>query len=146
MTHLPTITLGDGLAVSALGYGAMGLSDVYGPAEERQSLATLRHALDQGVTLIDTADVYGAGGNERLVGRLLAERGTDRAGVTVAGKFGIVLGGSGTGTDGTVDTSGMTTRGDGCRWCRSRVRGGPCVSTRTSGRRRSRSTRGSSDC
>nr|WSZ97903.1 aldo/keto reductase [Streptomyces sp. NBC_00857] len=89
-----------------------GLSDVYGPAEERESLATLRHALDQGVTLIDTADVYGAGGNERLVGRLLAERGTDRAGMTVASKFGIVLGGSGTGTDGTVDTSGMTTRGD----------------------------------
>ncbi|MFD5115410.1 aldo/keto reductase [Streptomyces sp. NPDC058391] len=103
MTHVPTTLLGDGLVVSALGYGAMGLSDVYGPAEERESLATLHHAVDHGVTLIDTADVYGAGGNERLVGRLLAER---RDEVTVASKFGIVLGGSDSGTD------AMTTRGD----------------------------------
>ncbi|MFD3912063.1 aldo/keto reductase [Streptomyces sp. NPDC058603] len=103
MTHVPTTTLGDGLAVSALGYGAMGLSDVYGPAEQSESLATLHHALDRGVTFIDTADVYGAGQNERLVGRLLAER---RAEVTVASKFGIVLGESGMGTE------GMTTRGD----------------------------------
>ncbi|MFC9649279.1 MULTISPECIES: aldo/keto reductase [unclassified Streptomyces] len=103
MTRVPTTTLGDGLAVSVLGYGAMGLSDVYGPAEESESLATLHHALDRGVTFIDTADVYGAGQNERLVGRLLAER---RAEVTVASKFGIVLGESGMGTE------GMTTRGD----------------------------------
>jgi aryl-alcohol dehydrogenase-like predicted oxidoreductase len=58
-----TTNLGDGLTVGALGYGAMGLADVYGPADEAESLATLHHALDIGVTLIDTADIYGDGSN-----------------------------------------------------------------------------------
>ncbi|MEV4637196.1 aldo/keto reductase [Actinoplanes sp. NPDC049548] len=84
------VELGDGLTVSALGYGAMGLADVYGPAEDTESLATLHHAVDAGVTLIDTADVYGAGRNEELVGRLLAGR---RDEVTLATKFGIVTDG-----------------------------------------------------
>jgi aryl-alcohol dehydrogenase-like predicted oxidoreductase len=79
--------LGDGLTVSALGYGAMGLADVYGPADEAESLATLHHAVDIGVTLIDTADIYGDGSNERLISRLLADR---RDEVTLATKFGIV--------------------------------------------------------
>jgi aryl-alcohol dehydrogenase-like predicted oxidoreductase len=98
---LPTTTLGDKLTVSALGYGAMGLADVYGPAEENESLATLHHAVDAGVTLIDTADVYGNGSNERLVGRLLADRRDD---IVLATKFGIVPGGSG--------PASMSTRGD----------------------------------
>jgi aryl-alcohol dehydrogenase-like predicted oxidoreductase len=102
MTQVPTAQLGDGLTVSALGYGAMGLSDVYGPVEEAESLATLRHAVDRGVTLIDTADAYGEGGNERLVGRLLKERPGE---VTVATKFGIVLGGE-------ADNGRMSTRND----------------------------------
>lgn len=100
-TSVPTTTLGDSLQVSGLGYGAMGLADVYGPAEEQESLATLEHAVDVGVTFLDTADVYGEGSNERLVGRLLARR---RDEVTLATKFGIVLGVGGRGD--------MTTRGD----------------------------------
>jgi len=100
MTTVRTTNLGDGLQVSALGYGAMGLADVYGPADDAESLATLHHAVDRGVTLIDTADVYGAGSNERLIARLLADR---RAEVTLATKFGIQQGGEPTTT---------TTRGD----------------------------------
>ncbi len=98
---VPSATLGDGLKVSALGYGAMGLADVYGPAEDDESLDTLHHAVDSGVTFIDTADMYGAGSNERLISRLLADR---RDEVTVATKFGIVLGEAGLGD--------MSTRGD----------------------------------
>ncbi len=100
-TPVPCITLGDGLQVSALGYGAMGLAGVYGPADEQQALATLHHAVDAGVTFIDTADMYGAGSNERLIGRLLVDR---RCEVTVATKFGIVLGATG--------LADMSTRGD----------------------------------
>ncbi|MGW4943666.1 aldo/keto reductase [Actinoplanes sp. NPDC004185] len=96
-----TIELGDGLIVSALGYGAMGLADVYGPAQEDESLATLHHAVDAGVTFLDTADLYGAGSNERLLGRLLADR---RDEVTLATKFGITT------EDGDLTT--MATRGD----------------------------------
>ncbi|MGC5018554.1 aldo/keto reductase [Micromonospora sp. DT47] len=101
MTNVPTTTLGDDLAVSLLGYGAMGLADVYGPADEAESLATLNHAVDAGVTFIDTADLYGAGSNERLIARLLADR---RDEVTLATKFGIVT------EDG--DLGSMSTRGD----------------------------------
>jgi len=97
-THVPTTTLGDGLTASLLGYGAMGLAEVYGPADDAESLATLHHAVDAGVSFLDTADMYGAGSNERLVGRLLAQR---RDEVTLATKFGITLG-----------ESGMSTRGD----------------------------------
>ena len=101
MTVLNTIPLGDGLTVSALGYGAMGLADVYGPAQDDESLATLHHAVDVGVTFLDTADLYGAGSNERLLARLLADR---RGEVTLATKFGITT------ADGDLST--MATRGD----------------------------------
>lgn len=74
-----------GLEVSAVGYGAMGLSGVYGEADDEQSLPTLHQLLDHGVDFIDTADVYGAGHNEELIGRLLAER---RREVVLATKFG----------------------------------------------------------
>jgi aryl-alcohol dehydrogenase-like predicted oxidoreductase len=73
--------------VGAVGFGAMSLSGVYGDADDRESVATVRAALDLGVTLIDTADVYGAGHNERLVGRALRGRRDD---AVLCTKFGFV--------------------------------------------------------
>ncbi len=73
------------LTVSAQGLGCMGFSHTYGPADDDQSRATIRRAIELGVTLFDTADVYGAGHNERLVGPVLAEQ-RDR--VVLATKFG----------------------------------------------------------
>ncbi|UOE45121.1 aldo/keto reductase [Agromyces larvae] len=66
--------LGDGLRVSAIGLGAMGMSAYYGPSDEQESIATLRHAVDSGVTFIDTAEAYGPFANERLIGRALKGR------------------------------------------------------------------------
>jgi len=94
-------TLGQSLDIARLGYGAMGLAEVYGPVAQDEALATLHHVVDRGIDLVDTADVYGGGSNERLVGRLLADR---RDEVTLATKFGIV-------NDGNGDTQ-MRTRND----------------------------------
>ena len=66
--------LGDGLSVSAIGLGAMGMNAFYGPSDERESTATLRHAVDIGVTFIDTAEAYGPFTNEQLIGRALGHR------------------------------------------------------------------------
>ncbi|ORV55867.1 aldo/keto reductase [Mycobacterium florentinum] len=85
-TAIPTVELGDGLTVSAIGFGAMALTPVYGEVDDAESLATLHHCLDRGVTFIDTANIYGGGENERLIAKLLAER---RDEVTLATKFGI---------------------------------------------------------
>ena len=82
-----TVTLGDGLDVSAVGFGAMALTPVYGAVDDAESLATLHRCVDLGVTFIDTANVYGGGANERLIAQLLADR---RDEVTLATKFGIV--------------------------------------------------------
>jgi aryl-alcohol dehydrogenase-like predicted oxidoreductase len=82
-----TVTLGDELTVSAIGFGAMALTPVYGEVDDDDSLATLHRSVDLGVTFIDTANVYGGGANERLIARLLADR---RDEVTLATKFGIV--------------------------------------------------------
>ena len=74
-----------GPRVSALGLGCMGMSEFYGPSDEATSIATIHRALDLGVTLLDTADMYGPFTNERLVGRALRGR---RAEAVVATKFG----------------------------------------------------------
>jgi aryl-alcohol dehydrogenase-like predicted oxidoreductase len=76
----------DGPRVSALGLGAMGMSDLYGPADETESVATIHAALDAGVTLIDTGDFYGMGHNEMLIGRALKDRDRDQIAISV--KFG----------------------------------------------------------
>src|SRR6187402_585930 len=80
-------TLGQGLEVSAIGFGAMGMSQSYGPnpGDRADMIGVLRYAVDQGVTLIDTAEVYGPYGNEELVGEAIAPI-RDR--VTIATKFG----------------------------------------------------------
>jgi len=79
-------TLGrQGLVVSSLGLGCMGMSDFYGPGDEAEALATLERALELGVTLLDTADMYGPFKNEELLGRFVKGR-RDR--VILATKFG----------------------------------------------------------
>ncbi|MGZ5395484.1 MAG: aldo/keto reductase, partial [Mycobacterium sp.] len=85
-SSVPSVNLGDELSVSAIGFGAMALTPVYGQVDDTESLATLHRTLDLGVTFIDTADVYGNGDNERLISQLLADR---RDEVTLATKFGI---------------------------------------------------------
>jgi aryl-alcohol dehydrogenase-like predicted oxidoreductase len=92
-------TLGE-LEVSALGLGCMGMSEVYGPIDDDESVRVLHRALDLGVTFLDTADVYGAGHNEELVGRAIKAR---RDEVVLATKFGIreVVGGGEVRVDGS---------------------------------------------
>src|ERR1700738_3135664 len=75
-----------GPEVSAVGLGAMGMSDFYGPADEDESVATIQAALDSGATLIDTGDFYGIGHNELLIARALKDR--DRDAVVLSVKFG----------------------------------------------------------
>jgi aryl-alcohol dehydrogenase-like predicted oxidoreductase len=85
--RLPGRSLGtSGLRVSALGLGLMGMSDLYGPADEAESIATIHAALDAGVTLLDTGDFYGMGHNELLLREAL--RGRRRDDVVVSVKFG----------------------------------------------------------
>jgi len=67
----------------------MGMSGMYGPADERESIATIHAALDQGITLLDTGDYYGAGHNELLIGRAIQDR-RDKARLSV--KFGFLRG------------------------------------------------------
>jgi aryl-alcohol dehydrogenase-like predicted oxidoreductase len=84
---IPRRRLGDGLEVSAIGLGCMGMSDFYGGAAEETSLKVLHAAVDRGIDFLDTADMYGVGANERLLAKVLAER---RDEIVIATKFGNV--------------------------------------------------------
>jgi aryl-alcohol dehydrogenase-like predicted oxidoreductase len=86
MTELPKRKLGE-LEVSAQGLGCMGMSEFYGQGDDTESVATIHRALELGVTLLDTADMYGFGRNEKLVGPAIADR---RDKVVLATKFGIM--------------------------------------------------------
>jgi aryl-alcohol dehydrogenase-like predicted oxidoreductase len=77
-----------GVDIPAIGFGCMGLSSVYGAADEAESIRVIHRAIDLGVTFLDTADIYGAGGNEELVGRAIEGR---RDAVVLATKFGNVI-------------------------------------------------------
>ncbi len=81
-----------GLDVTAVGLGCMGMSEFYGPSDDAASIEVLHHAIDRGVTFWDTADMYGSGHNERLVGRALRGR---RDAVVLATKFAIQRGDDG---------------------------------------------------
>lgn len=97
---MKTRTIGP-LTVSALGLGCMGMSEFYGAHDDSESIATLERAEALGVTLLDTADMYGSGHNEELLGRFLKGR---REGFVVATKFGIVREGDAYGSR-RIDTS-----------------------------------------
>jgi aryl-alcohol dehydrogenase-like predicted oxidoreductase len=89
---MQTRTLGQGLEVSAMGLGCMGMSEFYGRADEDEAIRTIHRALELGITFLDTADMYGPFTNEKLVGRAIADR---RDQVVLATKFGNVRGENG---------------------------------------------------
>src|SRR5436189_2498550 len=90
-----------GPRVSAIGLGCMGMSDLYGPADENESVATIHAALDAGVDLLDTGDYYGMGHNELLLREAL--KGRDRKRVLLSVKFGALR-------DSTGNWTGIDTR------------------------------------
>jgi aryl-alcohol dehydrogenase-like predicted oxidoreductase len=94
---IPKRQLGQGgPLVGCLGYGAMVLEGYYGPSDDEKAMTTIRHALERGLTMIDSADAYGNGHNESLVGRAIRDR---RQEAFVCTKFGIVFDPAATGSD-----------------------------------------------
>jgi aryl-alcohol dehydrogenase-like predicted oxidoreductase len=91
-----------GLEVSALGLGCMGMSEFYGPSDETEAVRVIHRAIDLGINFLDTADIYGSGRNEALIGRAIAGR---RDGIVLATKFGVVRGADGSfiGLNGSAD-------------------------------------------
>src|SRR5579871_2502355 len=87
-----------GLEAGAIGLGCMGMTHGYGTGDEAESIATIHRAIDCGVTMLDTAEVYGPYTNEELVGKAIRGR---REQVVMATKFGFVLGSGMTGLDGS---------------------------------------------
>src|SRR5215469_10931992 len=86
-----------GIAVAPLGLGCMSFSGTYGSGDDASAAALIRHAVDRGVTMLDTSDAYGNGHNEELVGRALTER---RGSIVLATKFGNMRSGAPRAVDG----------------------------------------------
>src|SRR5215831_10044571 len=98
IAKLPSRTLGSsGIAVSAIGFGCMSLSGVYGASSDDDAVALIHDALDRGITMLDSSDAYGAGHNETLVGKAIKGR---RGELVLATKFGNVGGRGGKFADG----------------------------------------------
>ncbi len=106
---LPRVRLGrSDLEVSQLAFGLMSLSQTYGPSEDAESLQTIHAAIDAGLDLLDTAEIYGLGHNERLFGRVLEAR---RSEVVVATKFGLELGDGGMRANGRPENARRSIEG-----------------------------------